>query len=51
MYFRRDGKLFALRHEAVQYETKEEAEAKAFTLIAKRPELLGNLSVVRSAPF
>lgn len=50
-YLRKDGKFNGGHDEAVQYETKEEAEAKAFTLIAKHPEWLGHLSVVRSAPF
>lgn len=50
-YLRRDGKFNGGRNEAVQYETRDEAEAKAFSLIAKHPEWLGHLSVVRSASF
>lgn len=50
-YLRPDGKFNGAHHEAKQYETREEAEAKAFNLIAKHSEWFGKLSVVRSAPF
>lgn len=50
-YMRPDGKFNGGHSEAKQYETKEEAEAKAFLLTVKYPAWIGNLHVVRSAPF
>jgi hypothetical protein len=50
-YLRKDGWLRGGHDEGIQFETREEAEAKAFKIVAKHPDLLGRLSVVRSAPF
>jgi hypothetical protein len=46
-----DGKLLGSHDEAKQFETHNEAEAKAFSIVMKHPSLIGMVSVVRSATF
>jgi hypothetical protein len=50
-YLRPDGKFNGGHKEAKQYETKEEAETKAFMIITQHPEWVGLLRVVRSPEF
>lgn len=46
-YLRNDGKFNGSREEAKQFETRDEAEAKAFLIVAGHPDWIGLLSVVR----
>lgn len=46
-YLRDDGKFYGFPSNAKQYETREEAERKAFLLVSKNPEWIGRVTVVR----
>ncbi len=46
-YFKSDGKFNGSMSQAKEFETREEAETKAFLLVTKHPEWIGRLSVVR----
>jgi len=46
-YLGTDGKFNSSRERGWKFETEESAEAKAFALVAKHPDWIGRLSVVR----
>lgn len=50
-YLKPDGKFNGGLKEAKQFESREEAETKAFMLITKYPDWIGKLKVVRSPQY